>query len=126
MKDDLTQTDMIKPQIKNDMLKAQAKIAKSINWKVVDNWREKLGAQDNFEMLLDYDFGVYYENRKLIRNSPFQSHVRLNFDKMIFSGCLQKEDVVQYADIDLSEDGEEDESQLCENIRERRLSLIHI
>ena len=66
MKDDLTQTDMIKPQIKNDMLKAQAKIAKSINWKVVDNWREKLGAQDNFEMLLDYDFGVYYENRKLI------------------------------------------------------------
>jgi hypothetical protein len=29
---------------------------------------------------------------------------------MIFSGCLQKEDVVQYADIDLSEDGEEDES----------------
>lgn len=101
---------MIKPQIKNDMLKAQAKIAKSINWKVVDNWREKLGAQDNFEMLLDYDFGVYYENRKLIRNSPFQSHVRLNLDKMIFSGCLQKEDVVQYADIDLSEDGEEDES----------------
>ena len=99
---------MIKPQIKNDMLKAQAKIAKSINWKVVDNWREKLGAQDNFEMLLDYDFGVYYENRKLIRNSPFQSHVRLNFDKMIFSGCLQKEDVVQYADIDLSEDEEED------------------
>ena len=40
---------MIKPQIKNDMLKAQAKIAKSINWKVVDNWREKLGAQDNFQ-----------------------------------------------------------------------------
>ena len=42
------------------MLKAQAKIAKSINWKVVDNWREKLGAQDNFEMLLDYDLSLIH------------------------------------------------------------------
>ena len=99
---------MINIRQENEMLKAQAKIAKSINWKVVDNWREKLGAGDNMEMLMDYDFGIYYENKKLIRNSPFQSHVRLNFDKMIFSGCLQKEDVVQYADIDLSEDEEED------------------
>lgn len=88
-------------------LKAIAKIAKSINWKVVNNWREKLGAQSNLEMLMDYDTGHYYETRQLTRNSPFQSHVRLNFDKMIFSGCLEKEDVVQYYHIDTSEKDEE-------------------
>ena len=58
---------------------------------------------------MDYDFGIYYENKKLIRNSPFQSHVRLNFDKMIFSGCLVKEDVVQYNDIDVSDDEDNEE-----------------
>ena len=88
-------------------LKAIAKIAKSINWKVVNNWREKLGAQSNLEMLMDYDTGHYYDTRQLTRNSPFQSHVRLNFDKMIFSGCLEKEDVVQYYHIDTSEKDEE-------------------
>lgn len=100
---------MINIRQENEMLKAQAKIAKSINWKVVDNWREKLGAEDNMAMLMDYDFGIYYETKQLIRNSPFQSHVRLNFDKMIFSGCLVKEDVVQYNDIDVSDDEDEEE-----------------
>jgi hypothetical protein len=87
-----------------DELKAIAKIAKSINWKVVNNWREKLGAQSNLEMLMDYDIGHYYDTRQLTRNSPFQSHVRLNFDKMIFSGCLEKQDVVQYYHIDTKEE----------------------
>lgn len=90
-----------------DELKAIAKIAKSINWKVVNNWREKLGAQSNLEMLMDYDTGHYYDTRQLTRNSPFQSHVRLNFDKMIFSGCLEKQDVVQYYHIDTNEKDEE-------------------
>ena len=58
-------------------------------------------------MLMDYDTGHYYETRQLTRNSPFQSHVRLNFDKMIFSGCLEKQDVVQYYHIDTSEKDEE-------------------
>ena len=87
-----------------DELKAIAKIAKSINWKVVNNWREKLGAQSNLEMLMDYDIGHYYDTRQLTSNSPFQSHVRLNFDKMIFSGCLEKQDVVQYYHIDTKEE----------------------
>jgi len=87
-----------------DELKAIAKIAKSINWKVVNNWREKLGAQSNLEMVMDYDIGHYYDTRQLTRNSPFQSHVRLNFDKMIFSGCLEKQDVVQYYHIDTKEE----------------------
>jgi len=87
-----------------DELKAIAKIAKSINWKVVNNWREKLGAKSNLEMLMDYDIGHYYDTRQLTRNSPFQSHVRLNFDKMIFSGCLEKQDVVQYYHIDTKEE----------------------
>ena len=92
-----------------DELKAIAKIAKSINWKVVNNWREKLGAQSNLEMLMDYDTGHYYDTRQLTRNSPFQSHVRLNFDKMIFSGCLEKEDVVQYYHIDTKDEEVDDE-----------------
>ena len=32
--------------------KTQAKVAKTINWKVVDNWREKLGAESNLEMMI--------------------------------------------------------------------------
>lgn len=91
-----------------DELKAIAKIAKSINWKVVNNWKEKLGAQSNLEMLMDYDTGHYYDTRQLTRNSPFQSHVRLNFDKMIFSGCLEKQDVVQYYHIDTKDEDVED------------------
>ena len=87
-----------------DELKAIAKVAKSINWKVVNNWREKLGAQSNLEMVMDYDSGAYYESKQLIRRSPFQSHVRLNLDKMIFSGCLEKEDVVEYYHIDTNDE----------------------
>ena len=40
---------------RNEELKVRAKGAKSINWKVIDNWREKLGASDNFEMVVDFD-----------------------------------------------------------------------
>ena len=94
-----------------DELKAIAKVAKSINWKVINNWREKLGAQSNLEMVIDYDSGAYYESKQLIRRSPFQSHVRLNLDKMIFSGCLEKQDVVQYYHIDTSEKDEEIEHE---------------
>ena len=84
-------------------VKALAKVAKSINWKVIDNWREKLGAEDNMAQCFDYDTGHYYDTRQLTRRSPFQSHVRLNIEKMIFSGCLSKEDVQQYKDVDITE-----------------------
>jgi hypothetical protein len=89
-------------------LRAIAKIAKSINWNVINNWREKLGAQSNLEMVMDYDTGAYYESKQLIRRSPFQSHVRLNLDKMIFSGSLEKEDVVQYYHIETKDEDTED------------------
>jgi hypothetical protein len=83
--------------------KTQAKVAKTINWKVVDNWREKLGAESNFEMMVDYDNGYYYDTRQLTRRSPFQSHVRLNIDKMIFTGCIEKKDVEMYKNVDITE-----------------------
>ena len=89
-------------------LRAIAKVAKSINWNVINNWREKLGAQSNLEMVMDYDTGAYYEGKQLIIRSPFQSHVRLNLDKMIFSGCLEKEDVVQYYHIETKDEDTED------------------
>lgn len=94
---------------RNAEIKARAKVAKSINWKVIDNWREKLGASDNFEMVVDFDSEMYYNTKKLIRRSPFQSHVRLNLDKMIFSGCIYPEDVEQYRNVDTSEEVNDDE-----------------
>ncbi len=66
-----------------------AKCARSINWNVVDNWRVKLGAESNIEMCFDYDAGVYYQTKQLIRRSPFQGHVRKNLDHMIHTGVME-------------------------------------
>lgn len=71
----------------------QAKVARSINWNVIDNWQLKLGASCPLEMCIDYDSGWYFENRQLNRG-PFHKHVRLNIDKMMFTGCFSKTDVV--------------------------------
>ena len=32
-----------------------AKMAKSINFKVIENWRQKLGADSYYEMVVDFD-----------------------------------------------------------------------
>jgi len=69
-----------------------AKIAKSINWNVVENWRNKLGASCGLEMAINFDTGYYYDNRMLNRG-PFHRHVRINLDKMLFTGCYSFEDV---------------------------------
>ena len=73
-----------------------AKMAKSINFNVLENWRKKLGADSYYEMAVDFDSEKYYEDKKLIRRSPFQSHVRKNIEHMMHTGVFSEKDQVQY------------------------------
>ena len=73
-----------------------AKMAKSINFKVLENWRQKLGAESYFEMAFDFDSEKYYEEKKLVRRSPFQSHVRKNIEHMIWTGVFSEQEQLEY------------------------------
>ena len=73
-----------------------AKMAKSINFKVLENWRQKLGAESYYEMAVDFDSEKYYEDKKLIRRSPFQSHVRKNIEHMMYTGIFSQQAQVEY------------------------------
>ena len=73
-----------------------AKMAKSINFNVLENWRKKLGADSYYEMAVDFDSEKYYEEKKLIRRSPFQAHVRKNIEHMMHTGVFSEKDQVQY------------------------------
>ena len=73
-----------------------AKMAKSINFNVLENWRKKLGADSYYEMAVDFDSEKYYEDKKLIRRSPFQAHVRKNIEHMMHTGVFSVKDQVQY------------------------------
>ena len=73
-----------------------AKMAKSINFKVLENWRQKLGAESYYEMVVDFDSEKYYEDKKLIRRSPFQTHVRKNIEHMMYTGIFSQQAQVEY------------------------------
>ena len=73
-----------------------AKMAKSLNFKVLENWRQKLGAESYYEMAVDFDTEKYYEDKKLVRNSPFQSHVHKNIEHMIWTGVFSEREQVEY------------------------------
>ncbi len=73
-----------------------AKMAKSINFKVIENWRQKLGAESYYEMAVDFDSERYYEEKKLIRRSPFQSHVRKNIEHMLHTGIFSEQEQVAF------------------------------
>ena len=73
-----------------------AKIAKSINFKVLENWRQKLGAESYYEMAVDFDTERYYDEKKLIRRSPFQAHVRKNIEHMMWTGIFSEQDQLEY------------------------------
>lgn len=74
----------------------RAKMARGINWNVVNNWRERLGAKSNFEMVIDFDNGTYYSDGRLKVNSPFQSHVRKNIEHMMVTGIMNQQDQIDY------------------------------
>ena len=71
-------------------------MAKSINFKVIENWRQKLGAESYYEMAVDFDTEKYYEEKKLIRRSPFQSHVRKNIEHMLHTGIFSEQEQVAF------------------------------
>jgi len=73
-----------------------AKMAKSINFKVIENWRQKLGAESYYEMAVDFDTEKYYEEKKLIRRSPFQAHVRKNIEHMMHTGIFSEQEQVAF------------------------------
>ena len=73
-----------------------AKMAKSINFKVIENWRQKLGAESYYEMAVDFDTERYYEEKKMIRRSPFQSHVRKNIEHMLHTGIFSEQEQVAF------------------------------
>ena len=73
-----------------------AKMAKSINFKVIENWRQKLGAESYYEMAVDFDSARYYDEKKLIRRSPFQSHVRKNIEHMLHTGIFSEQEQVAF------------------------------
>ena len=73
-----------------------AKMAKSINFNVLENWRKKLGADSYYEMAVDFDSEKYYQDKKLVRRSPFQAHVRKNIEHMMHTGVFSERGQVQY------------------------------
>lgn len=73
-----------------------AKMVRSLNWKVIDGWREKCGCTSNMEFCMKFDTGELYEEGYLKRRSPFQTHVRNNIDHMIHTGVMSPQEQVEY------------------------------
>ena len=73
-----------------------AKMVRSLNWKVINGWREKCGCKTNMEFCIKYDTGELYEEGILKRRNPFQTHVRNNLDHMIHTGIMSQQDQVEY------------------------------
>jgi|TARA_R110001592_G_scaffold7466_8_gene41889 hypothetical protein len=66
----------------------RAIIASSINWKVVERFRNKFNYESNHEMLTDWiiDRQRVYDKGLRPKPYPFHRHVRLNLDKMEIVG----------------------------------------
>ena len=45
-----------------------AKMVRSLNWTVIDKWREKCGCETNMEFCMKFDTGELYEQKLLKRN----------------------------------------------------------
>ena len=72
------------------------KLISTINWKVVDRWRDKFGYKSNDEMVWDWMFNqdeIFSRGLKK-KPYPFHRHVRLNLDKMGFTGVTDVQSVI--------------------------------
>jgi len=72
------------------------KLVSTINWEVVDRWRSKFSYKTNEEMVWDW---VFNQQEILSRGLkakpyPFHRHVRLNLDKMAFTGVTDVQSVI--------------------------------
>jgi hypothetical protein len=72
------------------------KLVSTINWKVVERWRDKFGYKSNEEMVWDWMFNqdeIFSRGLKK-KPYPFHRHVRLNLDKMGFTGVTDVQSVI--------------------------------
>ena len=72
------------------------KLVSTINWSVVDRWRQKFNYKSNEEMVWDWLFNqdeIYFRGLKK-KPYPFHRHVRLNLDKMAFTGVTDVQSVI--------------------------------
>jgi hypothetical protein len=72
------------------------KLVSTINWKVVERWRDKFGYKTNEEMVWDWLFNQDEIISRGLRKKPypFHRHVRLNLDKMAFTGVTDVQSVI--------------------------------
>ena len=72
------------------------KLVSTINWKVVERWRDKFGYKTNEEMVWDWLFNQEEIVSRGLRKKPypFHRHVRLNLDKMAFTGVTDVQSVI--------------------------------
>lgn len=72
------------------------KLVSTINWKVVERWRDKFGYKTNEEMVWDWLFNQEEIVSRGLRKKPypFHRHVRLNLDKMAFTGVTDIQSVI--------------------------------
>ena len=72
------------------------KLVSTINWKVVERWRDKFGYKTNEEMVWDWLFNQEEIISRGLRKKPypFHRHVRLNLDKMAFTGVTDVQSVI--------------------------------
>ena len=72
------------------------KLISTINWKVVDRWRDKFGYKCNEEMVWDWLFNQdeIFSRGLRAKPYPFHRHVRLNLDKMAFTGVTDVQSVI--------------------------------
>ena len=72
------------------------KLVSTINWSVVDRWRQKFNYRSNEEMVWDwlYNQDEIYSRGLKKKPYPFHRHVRLNLDKMAFTGVTDVQSVI--------------------------------
>ena len=72
------------------------KLVSTINWSVVDRWRQKFNYKSNEEMVWDWLFNQdeIYSRGLRAKPYPFHRHVRLNLDKMAFTGVTDVQSVI--------------------------------
>ena len=72
------------------------KLVSTINWKVVERWREKFNYNSNDEMVWDWLFNQdeLFSRGLKKKPYPFHRHVRLNLDKMAFTGVTDVQSVI--------------------------------
>ena len=72
------------------------KLISTINWKVVERWRDKFKYKSNEEMVWDWMFNQeeIFSRGLRAKPYPFHRHVRLNLDKMAFTGVTDVQSVI--------------------------------